>query len=147
LLAIYASSREDELAVLPWSEEQKRGLVELEYDFQDTHYRSNHPDGDFDVVMSEGDAAGRLYVDRSAPEIHVIEITLLPAHRGYGLGAALLGALLAEADLAGRPVTLSVERANPARSLYARLGLRVVEDSGVYLRMQRAPREPLTRLG
>jgi ribosomal protein S18 acetylase RimI-like enzyme len=147
LLAIFASSREDELAVLPWGEEQKRALVELQYDFQHAHYRSNHPEAGFDVVMFNGEAAGRFYVDRSGPEIHVIEVTLLPPHRGCGPGTALLEDLLAEADSAGRLVTLSVDHANRARSLYDRLEFRVVEDSGVYLRMQRAPREPVTRPG
>ena len=56
----------------------------------------------------------------------MIDIALLPDHRGRGIGARLLRDVLHEATAAGLPVRLSVERSNPARSLYERLGFRTV---------------------
>ncbi|HEX6939117.1 MAG TPA: GNAT family N-acetyltransferase, partial [Longimicrobiales bacterium] len=67
------------------------------------------------------------------------DIALLPEHRGRGIGTALLEALIAEADAAGKPVSIHVEQYNPARRLYARLGFREVEDLGVYVFMERPP--------
>lgn len=90
--------------------------------------------------MSRGQAAGRLYVDRSGPGIHVIDVALLPAHRGSGLGTALLKDIVSEADATVRTLTLSVEGQNRVRSLYERLGFRAVEETGVYVRMERDPR-------
>ncbi len=140
LLAIYTSTRESELAILAWSEERKREFLELQSRFQDLQYRSRYPDAAFDVVVSRGRAAGRLYVDRSGPGIHVIDVALLPAHRGSGLGTALLEVIVSEADATGRTLTLSVEGQNRVRSLYERLGFRAVEETGVYVRMERDPR-------
>lgn len=43
LLAIYTSTRENELAILAWSEERKREFLELQSRFQDVQYRSRYP--------------------------------------------------------------------------------------------------------
>ena len=80
---------------------------------------------------------GRLYVDRWPREVRIVDISLLPEHRGRGLGGALLAAVFAEADAAGKPVSIHVERFNPALRLYTRLGFAFREDKGVYLLLQR----------
>lgn len=46
-----------------------------------------------------------------------------PAHQGRGLGAAVVRRLLDDAHTRGVSLRLSVHRTNPARRLYARLGL------------------------
>jgi GNAT superfamily N-acetyltransferase len=59
-----------------------------------------------------------------------------PSHQGRGLGAAVLAALLAEADAAGEAVELSVLRESPALRLYIRAGfVETARDAtDVYLR-------------
>jgi ribosomal protein S18 acetylase RimI-like enzyme len=47
--------------------------------------------------------------------------------------------VLAEAELAGKPVRIHVEQFNPAQRLYRRLGFRPVEDQGVYSLMEWVP--------
>lgn len=68
-----------------------------------------------------------------------MDIALLPPHRGRGVGSALLAALTAEAEAAGKPLTIHVERFNPALRLYQRLGFAAVEDKGVYLLLRWSP--------
>jgi ribosomal protein S18 acetylase RimI-like enzyme len=69
-----------------------------------------------------------------------MDITLLPEHRGSGLGTALLRELMAEGEAAGKPVTIHVEVYNPAMRLYQRLGFRQIADRGVYHLLEwRAP--------
>ena len=97
-----------------------------------------------DVVLVDGVPAGRLYVDRTADEIRVVDITLLPEHRGAGVGESLLEPILDEGDRDGLPVTIHVERHNPALRLYDRLGFEVVDDLGVYLFLRRPPRQVKT---
>jgi ribosomal protein S18 acetylase RimI-like enzyme len=137
--AIYASTREGELARTPWTEEQKAAFLAMQFEAQRSHYRQVNPDGAFDVIVVDGEDAGRLYVTRRPGDIRVVDIALLPAFRGRGIGGALLAELVAEAAASGRKVSIHVEHENPARRLYERLGFVVVEDKGIYLLMECVP--------
>jgi ribosomal protein S18 acetylase RimI-like enzyme len=139
LFRIYASTRAEELAVVPWTPEQKEAFLRMQFALQDAHYRRGYAGVSFDLLVVGGTPAGRLYVARPPGEIRLIDIALLPEYRGRGIGGRILRDLAAEGDLAGVPVRLSVVRDNPARRLYERLGFRVTGDGGVYLFMERPP--------
>ncbi|HWF35637.1 MAG TPA: GNAT family N-acetyltransferase [Solirubrobacteraceae bacterium] len=139
LYRVYASTRADELAGTGWDEDAKEAFLRMQYEAQARSYRAAHPDACFDLVLVHGTPAGRLCVDRDGAAIHVVDIALLPEHRGRGVGTQLLGALLAEAAGAARRVTLSVERSNPAARLYARLGFEVVRPGDVYSELEWSP--------
>jgi ribosomal protein S18 acetylase RimI-like enzyme len=82
------------------------------------------------VIVFDGEDAGVLQVDRRGSELYVINILVLPAHQGRGLGSAILRELMDEAAWDGVPVTLQVLRANPrARALYERLGFVVTGET------------------
>jgi len=74
-----------------------------------------------------------------APDIPELSIGVTAAARGHGVGTALLRALLTTARAQGfAQMSLSVDRRNPARALYERLGFhdaRVVapEDTSITL--------------
>jgi ribosomal protein S18 acetylase RimI-like enzyme len=136
---VYASTRTEELAVVPWDDARKDSFLRMQFEAQDRWYREQMPDARYDVVLVEGAPAGRLYVDRRDNEVRIVDIALLPEHRSQGIGTSLLGELLREADAAGKSVTIHVERLNPALRLYERLGFSVAEDKGVYLFLERRP--------
>ena len=121
LRAIYASTRAEELAVLPWNDAAKAEFLAFQFEAQDRAYRE-YTDASFSVVEVDGAPAGRLYVARWAEEIRVIDVALLPPFRGRGIGTRLLSDLAAQADASGRTLTIHVEVNNPARRLYERLG-------------------------
>jgi ribosomal protein S18 acetylase RimI-like enzyme len=73
-----------------------------------------------------------VYVYRSPGEIRLMDIALVDAERGRGLGAALIRELMDEARATNASITLHVEPGNPARRWYERLGFALVEDRGVY---------------
>ena len=133
LYRVYASTRSDELAPVPWSDEQKDAFLRMQFAAQHRHYRENYTASSFDVVMVGGEPAGRLYVARWPEELRIIDVTILPEYRRRGIGTAVLARVREEAAGRGLPVRIHVERANPARALYQRLGFRVVADRGVYL--------------
>ena len=139
LYGIYASSRTEELAPAGWDDATLEAFLRMQHAAQDRSFRAGHPDASRDVIVIAGDDAGRLYVDRSRPAIHVIDIALLPDYRGQGAGTRLLQALLEEAGCAQRRVTLNVERGNRVRRLYERLGFHVLRDGGVYLDLEWVP--------
>lgn len=136
LRELYASTRTAELALVPWDDTTRHGFLRMQFEAQRRHYRSTYQDPAFQIVLADGHWAGRVYVHRAADEIHVIDISLLPEYRGRGIGSRLLDALLAEASELGCRVTLEVERRNPARRLYERLGFRALADDGLYVRME-----------
>jgi ribosomal protein S18 acetylase RimI-like enzyme len=137
LFRIYASTRAEELALVPWDDAQKAAFLHAQFDAQARWYAQHYAETGYDVVLVDGEPCGRLYVHRGAAEIRIVDIALLPTHRGRGVGTALLRDLLAEADATGKRVTIHVERFNPALRLYERLGFSVVEDKGVHLLMAR----------
>jgi ribosomal protein S18 acetylase RimI-like enzyme len=136
LRTLYESTRQDELALLPWGPAQRAAFVDMQFRAQAASYQTDFPAAEFGVVLVDGEAAGRLSVDRSGPVIEVLDIALLPDFRGAGTGTGLLTELLREASASERPVRLHVDTTNRARQLYERLGFRVVEDLGVYLLLE-----------
>ena len=139
LYRIYARTREDELAVVPWDAPAKEAFLRMQFAAQDTHYRAAFPDASYDLIVSGADVLGRLYVDRGETAWQVIDLSLLPRHRGKGIGTRLLTDVLASAGAAGKPVRMHVERFNPARRLYGRLGFREIADKSVYLLLEWQP--------
>ncbi|MDL2718601.1 MAG: GNAT family N-acetyltransferase [Acidobacteriota bacterium] len=139
LLAVYASTRAEELTPVPWTEEQKSAFVKMQFDAQDADYSRNYVGADFSVVEVDGTPAGRLSVERRPAEVRLIDIALLPAFRRAGIGTRLIEELIVEASSRGVPLTIHVELFNPARRLYERLGFVPVEEHGVHLLMERRP--------
>jgi ribosomal protein S18 acetylase RimI-like enzyme len=139
LFRVYASTRADELAPVPWTDEQKDEFLRKQFAAQSAEWSKNYPDADFAVVEVDGAAAGRFYVSRGRDEIRLVDIALLPEHRRAGIGTTLIRDLFAEADGRRLPVTIHVEVFNPARALYERLGFGAREEHGMYLFMERRP--------
>ena len=136
LLKVYATTREQELAQVPWTTQQKQQFVRMQFGAQKMHYAAEHPAAKHMVVCINGDAAGRLYLDRSGEDFHILDITLLPEYRNSGAGSILLGQIMAEAKQAGKPVSIFVETFNPSMRLFERLGFTAVREQGFHLLMQ-----------
>ena len=136
---LYATTREDELALVPWTPEQKAAFVRQQFEAQHQFWQENYADTSWDLILQDGEPVGRLYVARWPDDIRVVDIALMPEHRGSGLGTRLLRELFAEGDATGRKVSIHVEVFNPARRLYERLGFVRRGDRGVYLLMERDP--------
>lgn len=139
LFCLYASTRVEELAPVPWSPEQKTAFLRQQFEAQDSHYRQHYAGAEFLVIELDGAPVGRLYRLRMADEHRLMDIALLPQYRGQGLGTRLLREVMEAASQEGLPVRIHVEKFNPALRFYERLGFRVLEDRGVYWFMERAP--------
>jgi ribosomal protein S18 acetylase RimI-like enzyme len=139
LYQVYASTRQEEMALVDWDEAKKQAFLRMQFHAQHTYYRAQFPQASYQVVLWEGVPVGRLYVDRRDEEFGILDIALLAEYRNRGIGGALLRDVLAEADRARKRVRIHVERHNPALRLYDRLGFRPIDDQGVYFLLERPP--------
>jgi ribosomal protein S18 acetylase RimI-like enzyme len=139
LMRLYASTRKDELAPLPWSAEQKTAFLAQQFQAQRRQYHDTIDGCAFDVIEHEGEPVGRLYLQPRPTHLHLVDIALLPAWRGQGLGAAILEALQGAARASARCIGAFVEHSNPALRLYRRLGFTEIADHGIYLEIEWLP--------
>ncbi len=131
--ALYATTREDELAPVPWPAETKQAFLAQQHAAQHAHYAEHYKGMEAFIVERGGAAIGRLYLFEMEGELRIVDISLAPEARGQGIGAALLRDVLARAAADGRFAGIHVERQNPARSLYTRLGFTIADpDRGAY---------------
>ena len=142
---IYASSREQDEDVTRRHLDSQRTLLEHEFNSRQRSYPIDFPGVGFFLLYIHTSPAGRLYVQIAPRVVFIVDLVLLPAHRGSGHGTALLVELTAWAHLRGLPVRLHVEKRNTrAAALYERLGFRVIEELAQHRLMEHAvpPPEP-----
>jgi ribosomal protein S18 acetylase RimI-like enzyme len=137
---VYASTRTEEVGrVEAWSEADRESFLRHQFELQHREYRRLHPRASYEVVLVDGEPAGRLYVRDDPDAVHIMDIALLPGFRGSGVGGALLAELFDLAAARGVVVRIWVERENRALSLYRRLGFERVGEHGVYVLMEARP--------
>ena len=139
LETIYASTREIEMAIVPWSDQEKAAFLRMQFEAQHRHYHTFFPNAQY-LLLFDGDVpVGWIYLDRRGTEMQVMDIAILPPYRNQGLGTALMREVMDKAFAEGLSVGLHVENFNPARRLYDRLGFLPVSEDGVHIRMTATP--------
>ena len=103
--AVYAATRADELEAWGWTAPQREAFLDLQFRAQQAAFASRT------VQIAEVDEApaARLVTATSDDEVHLVDIAVLPAFRGRGLGSALVRGLQRDASR----VVLEVGRDRP----------------------------------
>jgi ribosomal protein S18 acetylase RimI-like enzyme len=141
LFQLYASTREMELAQVPWSAEQKQTFLEMQFAAQRSAYAASHPQATHDVICVDGEPLGRLYLDRSE-NFHILDITVAPARRNQGIGSAVLHRVLSEARASGQSVSIYTEAFNPSLRLFERLGFLQKSVDGFLVLLEKPTPDP-----
>ena len=139
MLAVYSSTRADEMALVDWTDEQKQSFLQMQFDAQRISYLRDYPNAEYFVILNDGVEAGRLIVDRSGAALLIVDIAILPEHRNFGIGKSLIADLQDEARKSKKSLRLHVENFNRAQRLYERLGFRKVAEVSFYWRMEWNP--------
>lgn len=134
---VFISTRMDEFVGGGMPVEQAETLLASQFSVQHAYYHRHYPHARFDIVVRSEQDIGRLYHDWSGDMARLIDIALLPAYRGAGIGTRLMHAIVAEAARKNMPMQLYVEFNNPVRALYRRLGFMPAGENGVYEMMRR----------
>ncbi len=132
---VYAGTRADELALVPWTEEQKEDFVRMQFELRHQQYRAEYPDALTEMILRNNIPAGTMITLKTADSILLVDIALLPQFRGAGIGATILRNLQKE----NRKISLHVLKENPARHLYVRLGFITTDEDSMYLCMEWSP--------
>jgi ribosomal protein S18 acetylase RimI-like enzyme len=138
LLDLYRSTRADEMAAWGWDQAQQQAFVALQFRAQQAHY-ADYPNTDHQIILDDQGLIGRLLLSRLEDEIRLVDIALLPEHRGQGIGRRLIEGLFAEAAGAGKAVRLHVGKDNRAVPLYTRLGFQIIGDKETHFFMEWRP--------
>jgi ribosomal protein S18 acetylase RimI-like enzyme len=132
LFSLYASTRAAELAQVPWSEEQKQAFVRMQFDAQTREYAARNPQATHEIICVGEKPAGRLYLSRKEDAFHILDIIVMPEHRGSGIGTWVVKKVMADAAREGKAVTIYVESFNPSMQFFERLGFQPVRTEGIY---------------
>jgi GNAT superfamily N-acetyltransferase len=139
LAELYASTREEGISVTDWSAAQKQSFLLGQFQAQHAYYQEHYRNAAFDLILLDGQPIGRIYLDRWAHELRLVDSALLPNYQRRGIGSAFFAAILAEAQQAAIAVRLHVEMFNPVLTWYARLGFHPIDTHGVYYLMEWQP--------
>ena len=63
---------------MQWTPAQKTAFVEMHFDAQHAYCQEHYAGAAFNVILVDGQPAGRLYVAREDDEIRIVDIALLP---------------------------------------------------------------------
>lgn len=136
---LYASTRQEEMSLAGLPKAQADAFLAMQFNAQHQHYQKHYQQAQWSIVECDGVPAGRLYINRATRDIRIIDIALLPEYKNRGIGRQLVEPLLAEARRKAVTVSLHVDKNNPVRQWYCRLGFIMAEDKGVYDFMRYSP--------
>jgi ribosomal protein S18 acetylase RimI-like enzyme len=139
LVALYGSTRQEELALTQWDADQREAFVRSQFAAQRSHYRKRRPAGREELILVDGESAGRLYSDLSGDTDHLLDLCLLPEWRGRGIGGRVLNSMLAEAAARGQRVTIYVESFNRSLAFFERHGFTRSAENGVHYLLEWRP--------
>lgn len=139
LFALYAGTREEELALTHWPEPLRRTFLEQQFAAMRAGYRHSFPAADYQIILCDSQPAGRLVLQHGPAEIRVVDLALLPTWRKRGIGTVLLRQVCQAAESLRQPVRLNVLKTNRARRLYERLDFALIGESEVYDELEWVP--------
>ncbi len=136
LMQVYASTRQEELAIWGWSPAQQASFVRMQFHVRQRGYAAAYPSADTSVVCVGDVPVGSTVVFRGTTEMRLVDISLLPEFRSRGIGGELIRILISEAGDSRRALRLCVLRSNRAARLYERLGFAATGGDPMYCEME-----------
>lgn len=137
LLSVYDSTREEELAQAAWQPGQREAFVRWQFDLQRREYDARFPGAEYDVILIDGERAGRIWIGTDDRQIRLLDIGILPGFQNRGAGTVLLRWLIDKSKAARMPLRHMVfVLNNNAHRFYERLGFVIIEDLGAYKHME-----------
>ncbi|HEX9931071.1 MAG TPA: hypothetical protein VGB02_21225 [Pyrinomonadaceae bacterium] len=132
LIELYASTRAAEMAIVPWSDDQKRTFLKMQFEAQDRYYRERYPNASFEIIKLNGRSVGRLYQAQLADEIRIIDIAFLPEHFDQDIFIELIEVILRKGERDGKAVRIYLEDSDATTEIFINLGFQKIDRHGIY---------------
>ena len=139
LFRLYASTRMEEIRGFGWSAAQQGAFLRMQFNAQQQWYQATYSTAENQIIEKDHEPIGRMIVQHEAGTWRLLDISLLPEHRGQGIGCELIRALIKECGAAGAVLQLQVVNTNPAQRLYERLGFIKTGQDQIYTQMEFRP--------
>jgi GNAT superfamily N-acetyltransferase len=136
LADLYNDVRSVDFVSLGLPEPTLAQLLAMQFQAQQIGYATQFPHAVDQILWNGTTRIGRMLVNESESEIWLVDIGILSAYRGQGLGGHFLQELCVRATAAQLPLRLSVRFNNPAQRLYERLGFVRTGGDGMYIAME-----------
>src|SRR5213075_811823 len=86
LLALYKSSRGDDLRALGWDEQRISEFLDMQYEAQQRFHTSEYKKAVDQIVLRGKEPVGRVTFEPREHEIRCVEVSLMAGHRNAGIG-------------------------------------------------------------
>src|SRR5882762_6493081 len=74
LLDLYRSVREAEMAMVPWTDEQRSAFVRHQFAAQRNHYRAEFPGAQHCILLKDDAPVGMLYIDFTHADVKIVDL-------------------------------------------------------------------------
>jgi ribosomal protein S18 acetylase RimI-like enzyme len=139
LFRLYVSTRMDEIRGFGWSAVQQDAFFRMQFNAQQQWYQATYSTAENQIIEKDQESIGRMIVQRGAGTWRLLDISLLPEHRGQGIGGELIRNVIKDCGAAGAVLQLQVVNTNPAQRLYTRLGFIKIGEDQIYTQMELRP--------
>jgi ribosomal protein S18 acetylase RimI-like enzyme len=139
LLALFKSSRGDDLRGLGWEEDRISEFLAMQHEAQQRFHTNEYKKPIDQIILLHSEPVGRLIFESREHEIRCVDIALLPEHRNSGIGGHLIRNLQTEAKRQRKALRLQVIRFSRAIGLFERLGFQRISETGTHFQMEWTP--------
>jgi ribosomal protein S18 acetylase RimI-like enzyme len=98
--------------------------------------------GNVQIIVYDGQRAGWMETQEDTQRIFLAHIYIKSELQGKGIGTYALTVLIRRSEVAGKSLTLSVMKNNPARKFYEKCGFEVVGEERFKYHMVYMPENP-----
>jgi GNAT superfamily N-acetyltransferase len=136
LLDLYAHGRAAELSFSGMDAMQREIFLQMQFCARQASYLASYPEAlDEIICLDDGTPAGRVLVYRTDGGMHLVDIAIVSARQGQGLGTQIIQALQQECREQGGELKLQVIKESAAERLYRQLGFAVMSEDSLRRQM------------
>ena len=133
---VFFDSIRENFAPFGLDENQLNGLLEMQFQAQNTDYQIRHPRAAGEIIVYENIPVGRVISTTEEGDINILDLAVLSKYRSSGIGSRVIEWFFEQSRANDLPIRCYVEKSNyRARQLYEKLGFTTTADLNSHFQM------------